>query len=149
MKLVWNQAHGWFLFLPQQPWGVFLHGSTLCSNSKAARWKKTFSDDGRYNAITLMNRFRLLFQKILHPPPPFSSSYIQQQKVDITRNAREPIAIQHFACRSKIAFCRSQIDPCRSCVLSGGTTLPKCLKFIPQPINPKVNQTNQTPRLLY
>ena len=22
----------------------------------------------------------------------------------------------------------------------------KCLKFIPQPINPKVNQTNQTPR---
>ena len=25
VHVVWNQAHGWFLFLQQQPRGVFLH----------------------------------------------------------------------------------------------------------------------------
>ena len=61
--------------------------------------------DGMVNgAITLMNMFRLLFQKILCPPPPFSPSYMQQQKVGITRNAREPIQLSILPVGGKSRF---------------------------------------------
>ena len=58
-----------------------------------------FSDDGRYGAITLMNMFRLLFQKIVRPPPHFSPSYNAARKRRLNK--------KRAGAHSNSAFCLS------------------------------------------
>ena len=58
-----------------------------------------FSDDGRYGAITLMNTFRLLFQKIVRPPPHFSPLYITARKKRLNK--------KRAGAHSNSAFCLS------------------------------------------
>ena len=53
----------------------------------------------------------LYIYKTLSAYPAYAFLSFFFTKLDITRNAREPMTIPNFACRGKITFCRSKIDP--------------------------------------